>query len=67
MTPADILAARKALGLTQEQLARVMGYGGKVRISEFEHGTRKPSDQALRLMRAYLEGYRPQDWPGGVK
>ena len=67
MTPAEILAARKALGLTQEQLAEVMGMRGKTTISEWEGGKRNPTAAAVRLMRAYLEGYRPQDWPEGVK
>ena len=63
MTPADFAAARKRLGLTQAQLAAVMGYGNKARISEIERGERLPP-LAKRLLRAYLDGYRPDDWPG---
>lgn len=62
MTPADFAAGRHALGLTQAQLAAVMGYGNKARISEIERGERLPP-LAERLLRAYLDGYRPDDWP----
>lgn len=55
--------ARVALGLTQAQLAAVMGYSGKSRIAELESGARKPSPAAIRLLRAYSAGYRPPDWP----
>lgn len=36
-------------------------YGGP--ISEIESGTRQPGARVVRLMRAYLAGYRPDDWP----
>lgn len=62
LTGAQIKAARKQLSLTQEQLAIIMGYGDKMRISELERGIRKPSPAAERLLTAYLDGYRPSDW-----
>ena len=62
MTPSDFTAARLKLGLTQAGLARVMGYSGQARIAEFEAGKRNPSAAAVRLIRAYLAGYRPDDW-----
>jgi transcriptional regulator with XRE-family HTH domain len=59
---AEIRAARGKLGLTQGQLAAVMGVRGPT-ISEWETGKRSPSDTSTRLLRAYLDGYRPIDWP----
>jgi transcriptional regulator with XRE-family HTH domain len=59
----QIKAARKQLGLTQTQLAEVMGYVGKSYISTIESGSRGMSDQGQKLLQAYLDGYRPKDWP----
>ena len=63
MTPAEIRAARERLGLTQVQLASVMGLRGGPTVSEWEAGKRNPSGQSARLIHAYLSGYRPDDWP----
>lgn len=63
MDPDEIRAARLSLGLTQELMAPLLGYGDKMRVSEIELGRRKPSDAVVRLLVAYLEGYRPKDWP----
>lgn len=63
MTPADITAARKSLSLTQGQLAALLGYSDKTRVSELERGVRDPGESVVRLLRAYLDGYRPDDWP----
>ena len=63
MTPAEFATYRKALGLSQSQAAAVLGYGAATRISEIETGARSPSDSVVRLLRAYLDGYRPRDWP----
>lgn len=63
MTPADIRAAREAFGLTQAQLAPLLGYAAAIRISELERGHRTPGACAVLLLRAYLDGYRPKDWP----
>jgi len=65
MTPDEILAARKTLSLTQGQLAPLLGYALKDRVSELERGVRKPGAAVALLLRAYLAGYRPQDWPSG--
>lgn len=62
MNPADITEAREMLRLTQAQLAAVMGLRGGISVSEWERGIRNPSAQAARLIRAYLDGYRPEDW-----
>tara|TARA_Y100001951_G_scaffold103247_1_gene111657 strand:+ start:4060 stop:4221 length:162 start_codon:yes stop_codon:yes gene_type:complete len=51
------------LRLTQKQLATVMGLRGPAAISEWERGVRQPDGRSVRLIRAYLDGYRPVDWP----
>jgi transcriptional regulator with XRE-family HTH domain len=63
MTPDDIREARKALGLSQRELATLLGYGDVMRVSEIERGVRVAGDAVERLLRAYLDGYRPNDWP----
>lgn len=63
MTPAEIRQARQSLGLNQTQAAAMLGYGASSRVSEIEVGARVPNASVLRLMRAYLDGYRPDDWP----
>ena len=62
-TPEEVRAARFALGLTQAQLAALLGYGDVARVSELERGERRPGPAVERLLRAYLDGYRPADWP----
>lgn len=63
MTPTEAKEARTALGLSQTQLAEVMGLRGKQTVSEWERGARQPDGQSVRLIQAYLAGYRPADWP----
>jgi transcriptional regulator with XRE-family HTH domain len=63
MTPISIRETRKSLGLTQTQFADVIGYNDKTAVSALEAGSRNPSATVVRLIRAYLDGYRPDDWP----
>lgn len=63
MTPAEIKQARQSLGLTQTEAALVLGYGSASRVSDIESGKRNAGESVLRLLRAYLDGYRPADWP----
>lgn len=63
MTPEEIKQARQSLGLTQSQLAPLLGYSAAPRVAEIEAGKRNASDCVVRLLSAYLEGYRPDDWP----
>jgi DNA-binding transcriptional regulator YiaG len=65
MTPTDIKHARKSLGLTQAQIAPLLGYAATPRVSELERGERMPGACAVLLLQAYLDGYRPKDWPVG--
>ena len=62
MTGDEFRTGREVLGLTQAMLAAIMGYGSASRISEIENRATVPAQTAL-LMRAYLTGYRPDDWP----
>ena len=48
MTP---LESRQILGLSQSQMARMMGGTSPMTISKWETGQRNPQDQAVELMR----------------
>lgn len=63
MTPTELRTARKSLSLTQGQLAAVLGYGSQSRVAELEAGTFAPGPAVVRLIAAYIAGYRPPDWP----
>ena len=65
MTNHEFRAIRQRLGLTQAQLARILGYSGAITVSAMERPTnpRPISGLLARLMRAYDAGYRPEDWP----
>ena len=63
MTPEEFRAARARLGLTQFAMARLLGFSHLSRISEMENGKTNISASVERLLRAYLDGYRPGDWP----
>ena len=62
MTPAALSQARATLGLTQRQMAAMLGR--KLRnYQQWEAGDRRIDEAAARLIAAYIDGYRPQDWP----
>lgn len=66
MTPTQMEAARKKLGLSLEQMATMLGYLGTQRRQmqfDLETGRRDIREPQRRLMEAYLSGYRPPDWP----
>ena len=63
MTPDEFRAALDTLGLSQAQAAPLLGYGAATRVSEVCVGRRTPSASVVLLLRAYLAGYRPDDWP----
>jgi hypothetical protein len=67
MTPDEIKQARHQLGLTLTQLGAMLGYQGhhvRVQMDDLETGRRPLRQCQQRLLVAYLEGYRPSDWPG---
>jgi transcriptional regulator with XRE-family HTH domain len=61
MTPAELKAARKALGITQDQLASLMGVS-RASVMRMEAGGNSHPAMA-HLLAAYAAGYRPADWP----
>jgi transcriptional regulator with XRE-family HTH domain len=65
MTPDEFKDIRMLLGLTQAELARVLGYAHRNGVAILENAAsgRRASAQVERLMRAYEAGYRPADWP----
>lgn len=67
LTPLEIKGARQKLGLTQPELAALWDTDkDTVRKMEQSPDTktfRKPAPRMLRLLEAYLSGYRPNDWP----
>lgn len=63
MTPEQIRQARQSLGLDQKQMAEMLGYNASARVSDIETGKRNPGGAIVRLLRAFLDGYRPDDWP----
>jgi len=65
MTGEEIRNARKQLGLTQAEFAVVVGYPSKTYVSDVEAERYQVSRPVEKLVRIYLSGYRPADWPEG--
>ena len=67
MTPEQIKGARLRLDLTVSEMAAMLETDAQtVRRMEMnpEASTfRKPAARMVRLIRAYLNGFRPKDWP----
>lgn len=63
MTPAEFKQARQSLGLSGRDLAPLLGYSRAASIYDIEAGRQVPGAAVLLLLRAYLDGYRPADWP----
>ena len=67
MTPAEIKEARQKLGLSSHQLASLLETDPqtirRMEQSETANTFRKPAPRMVRLIRAYLDGYRAADWP----
>ncbi len=68
MTPDEISAARQSFGLTQAEFADMLDTDvltvRRIEMSEDTPSHRKPPARVVRLIRAYLSGYRPSDWIG---
>ena len=67
MTHTEIRAARLALGLTPADLAKMLDVGTQT-VTRMESTPdrskhRAPAVRMVRLIRAYLDGHRPVDWP----
>jgi hypothetical protein len=67
MTPRELRQARSALGLSVRQMAAMLAVDADlVRRMEIEtgrEGHRPIRSSVGRLVQAYLDGYRPPDWP----
>lgn len=68
MTGEEFEAALRGLGLTDPQAADLLRYKGKHRRQQV-YRMRKglaviPEDKA-DMVRSWLAGYRPKDWPSG--
>lgn len=58
--------ARKHLGLTQSQMARMLDMGTRA-YQRYEANEREAPVRMTRLIDAYLDGHRPKDWPSSNK
>lgn len=60
-------AKREALNLTVDECAAMLGMSQqhvrRLQIKPGKSAHRPVSDTVARLMQAYLDGYRPADWP----
>lgn len=63
MTSEEFRAIRKQLGLTQAKLASVLRYAFPVNVTHMESGRRDVPTHVAMLMRAFRDGWRPDDWP----
>ena len=69
MSPNEVKEARLTLGLSLDQLAILIGYDRAERsdrrklMADIECGVLPLRPAQERLIVAYLEGYRPEDWP----
>ena len=71
MTPSELKSARKSLGLTTAQPGAMLDTDAQTIRRMEQRGDantfRSPAPRMLRLLRAYLDGYRPADWPVKLK
>lgn len=64
----DVLSAdefkeiRHAFGFSQKVMGDMVSAGLQT-VSEWERGLRPVDPKAARLAIAYMDGYRPKDWP----
>lgn len=67
MTHTDIKTARNALGLSLSQMAVMLDTDEtsmrRMEMDPSRSTARKPAPRMIRLLVAYLDGYRPADWP----
>lgn len=67
MTPDEFNEARRQLGLTVTEMADMLGVSHQ-HVRRFSIAPDKDSHRPVnstteRLINAYLDGYRPADWP----
>jgi hypothetical protein len=70
MTPDEIRAARLSLGLTPAQLGAMLECDGqtvqRLEMAAERKTARQPAARMVRLLRLYLAGARPADWPEAI-
>jgi len=62
----DIKSSREALGLTEEQMATVLCLStdrAEKTFGEWRRGEKNIDPVRMVLLTAYMDGYRPKDWP----
>jgi len=62
----DPKQVRLRLGLTQSEMGAMLGYQGphvRQMMNSIEAGRRALMPCQERLLQAYVDGYRPDDWP----
>lgn len=68
VTHTVLKAARLELELTQKQMAKFIGHKiterTRTHMERLESGERPITEVTTRIVRAYLSGHRPPDWPG---
>ena len=69
MTPIQIAKAQKSLGLDNADFAQVMEVDystlKKIKSPGGSSQSRRAPVRFVRLLNAYLAGFRPDDWPRG--
>jgi transcriptional regulator with XRE-family HTH domain len=67
MTPKQFKEARRKLGLSVSQMAKALGVSDmqirRMQIAPDKGSHREVQPTTEKLIRAYLDGYRPKDWP----
>jgi len=67
MSPSNVKETRHRLLLSVSQFAMMLDTDAstirKMELNEESSQYRKPAPRMIRLITAYMEGYRPADWP----
>lgn len=67
MRPEEFKAARKDLGLSVSLMGAMLGvtrhHVCRMEMPPYRSGHRIVTETMRRLVQAYLDGYRPYDWP----
>ena len=67
MNHSEIKLARQALGLSLSEFAEMLDTDPtttrRLEMAPQNSTARQPAPRMLRLIQAYLDGYRPNDWP----
>ena len=67
MTPEQIKEARQSLRLSVRQMAHMLETDEqtvrRIEMPSNRSTARQPAVRMVRLIQAYLDGYRPSDWP----